>query len=64
MKRANYFALQPQLTKHLIDQEQLIKQAAEATFSLTTWELVKLRVSQLNQCVLHCYAYNKQKSTV
>lgn len=60
MNRANYFALQPQLTKHLIDQEQLIKQAAEATFGLTTWELVKLRVSQLNQCAYCIAMHTKQ----
>ncbi len=61
MKRANYFSLQPLLIKHLMEQEQLIKQAAETTFSLKTWELIKLRVSQLNQCAF-CIAMHTQQA--
>ncbi|WP_421418682.1 carboxymuconolactone decarboxylase family protein [Pseudoalteromonas lipolytica] len=60
MKRANYLSSYPVLIKHLINQESLIKNAAEATFGLTIWELIKLRVSQLNQCAFCIAMHTKQ----
>ena len=60
MKRANYFNIEPELMTYLIDQEALIKQKVEATFGVTIWELLKLRVSQLNQCAYCLAMHSKQ----
>lgn len=52
LKRINYFAAAPQALELLFKQEEIIgKQFAEIpNLSKTIWELVKLRVSQINQC--------------
>ncbi|GEK09618.1 carboxymuconolactone decarboxylase family protein [Pseudoalteromonas sp. McH1-7] len=62
MKRADYFNQAPQLIQHLLGQEELLKQQAEATFGLKIWELVKLRASQLNQCAF-CIAMHTTQAT-
>ncbi|GAB3483479.1 carboxymuconolactone decarboxylase family protein [Marinomonas epiphytica] len=50
--RANYFLLAPQAMTILMEQESYFKTAfaEDQVVSLKTWELVKLRVSQINQC--------------
>ena len=60
MKRGDYYNLQPALIKHLVEQEQLIKKAVETSFGLTIWELIKLRVSQINQCAFCIAMHTKQ----
>ncbi|MEJ6476877.1 carboxymuconolactone decarboxylase family protein [Pseudoalteromonas piscicida] len=60
MKRADYFNQAPELIQHLLEQEELLKQQAGATFGITIWELVKLRASQLNQCAFCIAMHTKQ----
>ena len=60
MKRADYFNTSPTLLKHLIEQEELIKQQSEISFGLTIWELIKLRSSQINQCAYCIAMHTKQ----
>ncbi|EAT12325.1 carboxymuconolactone decarboxylase family protein [Bermanella marisrubri] len=50
--RANYFELAGKAMKILMSQEQyLIEQFTQSeTVPKATWELVKLRISQINQC--------------
>lgn len=50
--RLNFFATSPQAMDILLDQEKYLQQQFNESDSLTTtiWELVKLRVSQINQC--------------
>lgn len=50
--RANYFELAPKGMEILMDQERYLREqfSASVTVTATTWELVKLRVSQINQC--------------
>lgn len=61
MKRANYYNIEPELVKYLVDQEALIKKKVEASFGLTIWELVKLRASQLNKCA-YCLAMHSAQA--
>lgn len=51
-KRLNYFSTSPRAMKILLDQESYLRQQFSETEVLTTtiWELVKFRVSQINQC--------------
>ena len=51
-QRANYFGLASKAMQILMDQESYLQQqfTVSATMPLSTWELVKLRVSQINQC--------------
>ncbi len=51
-QRANYFNLAPDAMKILMEQESYLRRQFEASevMSVRIWELVKLRVSQLNQC--------------
>ncbi len=51
-KRANYYQLAPKLMQILMAQEDYLATQFEASDTLThtMWELVKLRVSQINQC--------------
>lgn len=50
--RANYFALAPKAIELLMSQEAYLAEQFNAsdTVTSTTWHLVKLRVSQINQC--------------
>ncbi|WP_026972719.1 carboxymuconolactone decarboxylase family protein [Aliagarivorans marinus] len=50
--RSNYMALAPKAMHILVAQEAYLREqfSASEMVNLTTWELVKLRVSQLNQC--------------
>lgn len=51
-KRLNYFNTAPEGMQILIEQENYLRAQFEqqSTLSLTLWELIKLRVSQINQC--------------
>ena len=51
-KRANYFGLATKAMQILMEQEGYLEQQFKAshTIPIATWELVKLRVSQINQC--------------
>jgi AhpD family alkylhydroperoxidase len=50
--RANHFELAPKAMQILLKQEDyLVSQfSASKTVTISTWELVKLRISQINQC--------------
>ncbi|WP_111979789.1 carboxymuconolactone decarboxylase family protein [Algibacillus agarilyticus] len=50
--RANYFELAPGAINILMEQEAYLREQFLASNDITvsTWELVKLRVSQINQC--------------
>lgn len=50
--RANYFKIAPEAMQILIKQENYLREQFNNSKTLTTsiWELVKLRVSQINQC--------------
>lgn len=61
MKRANYYNIEPELVNYLVNQEALIKKKVESSFGLTIWELVKLRVSQLNKCA-YCLAMHSAQA--
>ncbi|NAW64204.1 carboxymuconolactone decarboxylase family protein [Photobacterium halotolerans] len=51
-KRVNYFSIAPQAIEILVQQENYFRQqfSESQTMSMIIWELVKLRVSQINQC--------------
>lgn len=50
--RSNYFELAPKAVQIMMNQEDYLNEQFGASETLTklTWELVKLRVSQINQC--------------
>ncbi|KGK21472.1 alkylhydroperoxidase [Vibrio navarrensis] len=50
--RANYFGLAAKGMQILLDQENYLREQFRASETVTVkiWELVKLRVSQINQC--------------
>lgn len=50
--RLNFFAASPRTMEILVEQENNFSQqfTGNHTVTKTTWELVKLRVSQINQC--------------
>ncbi|QUM80802.1 carboxymuconolactone decarboxylase family protein [Moritella sp. 5] len=50
--RINYYAVSPKLMTILLRQERCLQQqfSLSSTLSIAIWELVKLRVSQINQC--------------
>lgn len=50
--RANYIGLAPKAMQILMNQEAYLREQFRASDTLSTaaWELVKLRVSQINQC--------------
>lgn len=50
--RANYFDLAANAMQILMNQESYLREqfSTSKTVQLATWELVKLRVSQINQC--------------
>jgi len=51
-KRLDYFAASPQAMEILFTQENYLRQQFSGAHSVTIsiWELVKLRISQINQC--------------
>jgi len=51
-KRVDYFSSSPQAIEILLEQENYLQRQFSGTHSVTTttWELVKLRISQINQC--------------
>jgi len=51
-KRLNQFTTSPQAMAILIEQEKYLNQqfTSEQPVSMAMWELVKLRISQINQC--------------
>lgn len=51
-KRLDYFSTSPKAMEVLLEQESYLRRQFNASKSvtLTTWELVKLRISQINQC--------------
>lgn len=50
--RANYFGLASKAMQILMNQENYLREqfGASGTVTILIWELVKLRVSQINQC--------------
>lgn len=50
--RANYFGLAPKAMQILMNQETYLREqfSESNTLSAALWELLKLRVSQINQC--------------
>ncbi|WP_105170048.1 carboxymuconolactone decarboxylase family protein [Pseudoalteromonas sp. T1lg23B] len=50
--RINYFQIAPKAMDILLNQEQYLSTqfSTSTTLSVTLWELLKLRVSQINQC--------------
>lgn len=50
--RANYFELAPKAMQILMNQESYLREQFSASETVTPqiWELVKLRISQINQC--------------
>ncbi|MDN4503260.1 carboxymuconolactone decarboxylase family protein [Alteromonadaceae bacterium BrNp21-10] len=52
IKRLNYFTVAPAAIEILLQQEQYLRQVfTQSEFiNIQLWELIKLRVSQLNQC--------------
>lgn len=50
--RTNYFEVAPEAMQILMNQEAYLAKKFDASETVTrlTWELVKLRVSQINQC--------------
>lgn len=69
ISRANYIALAPQAMQMLFAQEDYLRAQfnEDSTITGTVWELVKLRVSQLNQCAfcidMHSTSALKQGET-
>lgn len=51
-KRLDYFTTAPHAMKILLEQENYLQRQFSGAHSVTIviWELVKLRVSQINQC--------------
>ena len=51
-KRLNYFVTSPKAMEILLDQENYLRQqfSGNNALTITIWELVKLRISQINQC--------------
>lgn len=50
--RINYFLISPQAMEILLEQEKYLRRQFCDSHSVTisTWELIKLRISQLNEC--------------
>lgn len=63
-KRVNYAEVAPQALKVLLEQEKYLRQQFSGDHSVTaiTWELVKLRVSQINQCA-YCIDMHSKDAT-
>jgi AhpD family alkylhydroperoxidase len=60
-KRLNFFATSPQGMAILLEQENYLRAQFDELFPLNMalWELVKLRVSQINQCAYCVDMHNK-----
>lgn len=60
--RANYFELAPEAIQLLMQQENYLRTQFQLsdTISLATWELVKLRISQLNECAFCIDMHSKE----
>lgn len=60
--RANYMSLAAPAMEILMAQERYLREqfSGSDTLSLTVWELVKLRVSQLNQCAFCIDMHSKE----
>ncbi len=63
-KRVNYAEVAPQGLKVLLEQEKYLRQQFGDGHAVThpTWELVKLRVSQINQCA-YCIDMHSKDAT-
>ena len=62
IQRVDYFSVAPQAFNLLLEQENYLRQCFEKIPKLTTvWELVKLRVSQINQCAF-CIDMHSQEA--
>ena len=61
-KRLNYFSTSPQAMKILLELEDYLRQQFNASELVTNtlWELVKLRVSQINQCAFCIDLHSKE----
>lgn len=61
-QRANYFDLAPDVMQLLMQQEAQLRQRfnQSSTMTVLTWELVKLRVSQINQCAFCIDMHSKE----
>lgn len=59
--RTNYFDLAPKAIQILMNQEGYLREqfSASKTVTIPVWELVKLRVSQINQCAFCIDMHNK-----
>ena len=59
--RANYFGLASKAMQILMSQESYLREQFSVSETVTTaiWELVKLRVSQINQCAFCIDMHNK-----
>jgi AhpD family alkylhydroperoxidase len=62
IKRANYFGLATKAMQILIEQEGYLQQQFETsdTVPVSTWELIKLRISQINQCAFCIDMHSKE----
>ncbi|WP_029653717.1 carboxymuconolactone decarboxylase family protein [Marinobacter daepoensis] len=60
--RANYVALAPEAMQILMDQERYLRDRFHASEPLgaAIWELIKLRVSQINQCAFCIDLHSKE----
>ncbi|MBU2873359.1 carboxymuconolactone decarboxylase family protein [Marinobacter salexigens] len=63
--RANYFDLASKAMQILMNQESYLREQFNASDTVTTvvWELVKLRVSQINQCAFCIDMHSKDALT-
>ena len=61
-KRLDYFSTSPQAMKILLELEDYLRQQFGTSGSVTdkVWELVKLRVSQINQCAFCIDLHSKE----
>lgn len=62
MLRTNYFKLAPEAINILLEQENYLAEQffASESVSKLTWALVKLRVSQINQCAFCIDMHSKE----
>ncbi|WP_448546986.1 carboxymuconolactone decarboxylase family protein [Thalassotalea fusca] len=60
--RANYFDLAPTAIQILMKQESYLREQFNTSPTITTsiWELIKLRVSQINQCAFCIDMHSKE----
>jgi len=60
--RANYFDLAPAAIQILMKQEGYLRErfSSSPTLTISIWELIKLRVSQINQCAFCIDMHSKE----